>query len=73
MSTNELNPQKGEHLMTEFHTVDLNNIQLHYAEAPGPGPALEGTLFGPDSRTTCWPRFPARPTWWRPSLSWVGR
>jgi pimeloyl-ACP methyl ester carboxylesterase len=23
--------------MTEFHTVDLNNIQLHYAEAPGPG------------------------------------
>lgn len=26
--------------MTEFHTVELNNIQLHYAEAPGPGPAL---------------------------------
>lgn len=26
--------------MTEFHTIDLNNIQFHYAEAPGPEPPL---------------------------------
>lgn len=26
--------------MPEFHTVDLEDAQLHYAEAPGPGPAL---------------------------------
>ena len=26
--------------MPQFHTVDLNNIELHYVEAPGPGPAL---------------------------------
>lgn len=26
--------------MFGFHTVDLNDVQLHYAEAPGPGPAL---------------------------------
>lgn len=26
--------------MMKFCTVDLNNVQLHYAEAPGPGPAL---------------------------------
>jgi pimeloyl-ACP methyl ester carboxylesterase len=26
--------------MLESHTVDLNGVQLHYAEAPGSGPAL---------------------------------
>lgn len=26
--------------MIQHHTVELNNVQLHYAEAPGPGPAL---------------------------------
>jgi pimeloyl-ACP methyl ester carboxylesterase len=26
--------------MLKFHTVHLNDVQLHYAEAPGPGPRL---------------------------------
>ena len=26
--------------MIQFHTVDLDEVQIHYAEAPGPGPAL---------------------------------
>lgn len=26
--------------MSEFHTVNLNDVRLHYVEAPGPGPAL---------------------------------
>jgi pimeloyl-ACP methyl ester carboxylesterase len=30
----------GAKSVTKFRTVDLNGAQLHYAEAPGPGPAL---------------------------------
>ena len=26
--------------MIQFRTVDLDEVQIHYAEAPGPGPAL---------------------------------
>ncbi len=26
--------------MIQFHTFDLDEVQIHYAEAPGPGPAL---------------------------------
>lgn len=26
--------------MIQFHTIDLDEAQIHYAEAPGPGPAL---------------------------------
>jgi pimeloyl-ACP methyl ester carboxylesterase len=26
--------------MVKSHTIDLNDVRLHYAEAPGPGPAL---------------------------------
>ena len=27
-------------IMTQFRTVDIDGVKLHYAEAPGPGPAL---------------------------------
>ena len=26
--------------MIQFHMFDLDEVQIHYAEAPGPGPAL---------------------------------
>ena len=26
--------------MTQFHTMDLDEVQIHYVEAPGPRPAL---------------------------------
>lgn len=27
-------------MMIQYHTVDLHEVSIHYAEAPGPGPAL---------------------------------
>jgi pimeloyl-ACP methyl ester carboxylesterase len=30
----------GETIMIQSHVVDLDSVQIHYTEAPGPGPAL---------------------------------
>jgi pimeloyl-ACP methyl ester carboxylesterase len=32
--------RERESIMSQFHTVDLDKVKLHYAEAPGPGPTL---------------------------------
>jgi pimeloyl-ACP methyl ester carboxylesterase len=32
--------REQESIVSQFHTVELDEVTLHYAEAPGPGPAL---------------------------------
>lgn len=44
--------------MIQQHTVDVNDVQLHYAEAPGPGPALLFVHGSTGSHTSFLPFMP---------------
>lgn len=46
-------------MITQYHTIDLNEVQIHYAEAPGPGPALVILHGATGSHTTYLPLLPA--------------
>lgn len=45
--------------MTHYQTIDLDEVRLHYAEAPGPGPALVLIHGLSGSNTSFLPLMPA--------------